>query len=471
MYRPIKRLLLIEKFQDTLVENNNLFNDIDYDKFIQTNSYIYLNITRDGNNILPSIRINKLLSHKCIVISEHCNEIDDALYKDIVYFCNFDEIYDVYTKLIQKSPTELKEEAETKYNLFCEKFNYKNICNMIETKYIKNMAIILSGLHYQDNYNHWGQIININYEPYVENIKLKIYNYFEIEYNIDTFIVTNESPKINSLIGAYKPIDYKFETDINVIKRLKGLEMVLHANIKYDLILLTRFDIYIIKEFTKQNTDINKFNLVSVIDTENECDDNLYIFPLKYLKPFIEIIKNKIKNGYGSHTMHHIKNEFEQNMDVNYICDDRYNEVANLSFFKLRFNFNKNLELIINQTHFQENIIYNSIGNTSNIIINNNTIKFSKMVNYKCHYAWIGYKLNNGTYNLSFDIISDNHLFLPFIKTHDPDCFYKTIPIKKNILTHIQVNINILNNGLLCLIFDNYSYVVNIEFSNIKITN
>ena len=78
--------------------------------------------TIQGINVLPSCRINKLLSHKCIIISEHCNEIDDELYKNMIYFCKLEEIEDVYRMLLSKSDEELQNEANEKYELFCERF-------------------------------------------------------------------------------------------------------------------------------------------------------------------------------------------------------------------------------------------------------------------------------------------------------------------------------------------------------------
>jgi hypothetical protein len=88
---------------------------------------------KDDTIALPSARINKLLSHKCIIISEYTNEVDNELYKDLIYFCDISQIEDTYKKIISKSNIELQEEANIKYNLFYNKF-YTNIKDLITEK-------------------------------------------------------------------------------------------------------------------------------------------------------------------------------------------------------------------------------------------------------------------------------------------------------------------------------------------------
>ena len=126
-YRPNTRDILFKSdfLRENIEEVYNLWNEADFNRFISTEPKIYLNVMKSVNreiNILPSARINKLLSHKCIIISEHCNEIDDELYKNMIYFCKLEEIEDVYRMLLSKSDEELQKEANEKYELFCDRF-------------------------------------------------------------------------------------------------------------------------------------------------------------------------------------------------------------------------------------------------------------------------------------------------------------------------------------------------------------
>ena len=121
-----------------LIKNNlkevyHLWSDESYNNYIINNNDIYLNLTKSGTNILPSVRINKLLSHKCIIISEHTNPVDEEYYKGIIYFCHLHEIGNIFQMLINKTGVELQKEADEKYNLFYNKFK-TNYNSLIYTK-------------------------------------------------------------------------------------------------------------------------------------------------------------------------------------------------------------------------------------------------------------------------------------------------------------------------------------------------
>ena len=96
---------------------------------------IFLNLLRrEGFPVLPYARVCKLLSHRCIVISEYCNKIDEELFKDIVYFCDVENIEIVYNDLLKKTGQELQNIAQTRYDKFCSKFSHKNIEKLILIK-------------------------------------------------------------------------------------------------------------------------------------------------------------------------------------------------------------------------------------------------------------------------------------------------------------------------------------------------
>ena len=135
-YRQDKKNILFNNslIKNNLIEKYDLWNDDDYNKFINKTPNIFINLLKSKSVVLPSVRLNKLLSHKCIIISEHTNEIDEEYYKDIVYFCDINDIQNIYKKLIMKSADELVIESNTKYNIFYNRFNSKNIVNMILQK-------------------------------------------------------------------------------------------------------------------------------------------------------------------------------------------------------------------------------------------------------------------------------------------------------------------------------------------------
>ena len=52
----------------------------------------------------------------------------------MVYFCNIEEMDDIYRTLMNKTAEELQQEADDKYKRFYEKFYYKNASKMILEK-------------------------------------------------------------------------------------------------------------------------------------------------------------------------------------------------------------------------------------------------------------------------------------------------------------------------------------------------
>ena len=111
-------------------EKYNLFNEDTYNMYMVKNTNIFLNLNKNKKKdtlVLPFCRICKLLSHKCIVISQHSNKEDDKLLEDLVYFC--DSLLDIektFYNLSLKSPNELNDISNKNYIKFCDKFSFKN---------------------------------------------------------------------------------------------------------------------------------------------------------------------------------------------------------------------------------------------------------------------------------------------------------------------------------------------------------
>lgn len=129
------QLFSYDNIRRNLIEMYELWSDHDYNQFMDGKSYILLNLCKkDKYPALASLRINKLLSHKCIIISEHTNEIDEALYKDLLYFCDITEISGLYEKLTHTPREELQKIANQFYELFKQRFCIENAIKLIECK-------------------------------------------------------------------------------------------------------------------------------------------------------------------------------------------------------------------------------------------------------------------------------------------------------------------------------------------------
>lgn len=126
--KKVNHILLGGKYfrKKIFIRKYDLFDENQYNMYIVNNTNIFLNVNKKNTNILPFCRICKLLSHKCLIISQHCNKEDEELFEDMVYFCSIDDIKKTFYNLSLKSPSELNDISNKNYIKFCDKFSVKN---------------------------------------------------------------------------------------------------------------------------------------------------------------------------------------------------------------------------------------------------------------------------------------------------------------------------------------------------------
>ena len=352
----------------------------------------------------------------------------------------------------------------------------ENVNLDVQFNYLKNtkkMALLFYGIHYEKKYQHPSKkTYDIDARLYYKNIKIKMIDYFEKFYKIDIFICSNESNLKNDLLKLYNPVRYHFDSSLSKIQKIiKILKMLIdyidNQFDRYDVIMMSRLDIYFMKNFL--NINFEKFNNVSILEHKKACDDNFYLFPIKYLHDFYNLIINQNYNDIL--ILHHIKNLLEKKFNVNYICNEN-DSVPNLSFFKLRF-FD-NIDFNLDKYLFSDNVWYKSLNNNAEMLKNeiDNIIYFKKINHYRCNYCWIGYEIKNiGNYNLIFDIMSNKDIInFNYIKTHKPEQYYTTNNIYSNTLTSINIMIKITNNDdLFVIIFDDFYDTIDIQIKNLQI--
>lgn len=206
----------------------------------------------------------------------------------------------------------------------------------------KHLAILLSGLHYDSDYKSFGyfQSSGVDFRPYVKNIRAYIYNVFsKNNYNIDTFICTNDSTVMKELITVYEPkrIEISPNTATKRIDKIaKGLNMIYKYScenkIEYNLICMLRFDMLFTEPLV--NIDLEKLNIFSTLEHEKGVDDNFHLFPGKMLTQMIKLLQ-ECDNAYALHHLYDkYGKDFEKILNINYIKNE-YTGVSTLSSFKL----------------------------------------------------------------------------------------------------------------------------------------
>jgi hypothetical protein len=194
------------------------------------------------------------------------------------------------------------------------------------------IAIILRGITYA-NYNHKYNITcNIDARNTSDSIINNIINPLrESGMEVDIFFVTYKTDIDKELVEIYEPVDIHYR-DFKVIPHNKPIEggfMLINQheeginlvekyekinNIKYDNILITRFDLYFYKKITDLNVDLNVFNYTFYHLVYNpklfSVEDNFILYPRKYndiiKQCFSEIKKyNQTTHLLGKHLLMH----------------------------------------------------------------------------------------------------------------------------------------------------------------------
>ena len=113
----------------------NIWSDKSFDQFLSRPGiciFINLHNTLYKNKIaLETVRINKLLGIKAIILSEHSDSVDEKDYHDLVYFHNIEEMETRLRYLLNLSTDELKEIAENIYIKFKNRFSVTNVVNKL----------------------------------------------------------------------------------------------------------------------------------------------------------------------------------------------------------------------------------------------------------------------------------------------------------------------------------------------------
>ena len=224
--------------------------------------------------------------------------------------------------------------------------------------FIMKLALLLYGLTKETYFHHWDKVheglrrgnrlarkkMKVDWEKSYKNYQEYIFDYFKKKgYDIDIYFVSNE---INydervKLERAYKCVSCAYMSSQKLpearnLKVEKVIELCLESKRKYDHVLITRFDLYFMKDFNKSNIQFDKLNIVSSLNSFRgnlrAICDNFYLMPYEYLEKFLNVLKqNRDKMA------HWIGDKFE-NINgkefINFILDEK-TRVRDLSFYKI----------------------------------------------------------------------------------------------------------------------------------------
>ena len=209
------------------------------------------------------------------------------------------------------------------------------------------LAVLFFGKSKCKHYHYWNHTTNvIDYEKSYENYQKYIFDFFKSKgYDIDVYFSTNILNDIDrkKICETYNPVKCNYieditvntEQDNNLARNTKFdnvLDLCIQSGITYDLILITRFDLLFKKDFNQSNIDLDKFNLVSILERPNLVCDNFYLFPYNFLEKFSIISKKYLYKRF-----HDIQSDLYDSFkreNVNYILNEGV-LVKDLSFYKV----------------------------------------------------------------------------------------------------------------------------------------
>lgn len=211
-------------------------------------------------------------------------------------------------------------------------------------------AVCFRGIHYLDSVKTYQ---SVDYNKSYDNNKEFLLDDLTAEYDI--FISTYHSAKENEMLDIYKPVS-SIISDFNVDENNFKAQLVHHFNcgrmiieyeeqnnMRYDMILITRFDYIFFRKFHEMNLDVSKFNFAMKHSSGN-CDDNLWIFPRNMLENFMNAIIHLYQTGGITHAINH---QFDNN-DIHYMYDIDNRDYDNLTtyqyFYKNNFELTKIIE-------------------------------------------------------------------------------------------------------------------------------
>lgn len=169
------------------------------------------------------------------------------------------------------------------------------------------VALLFSGISYQEDYIHFSKKVgNINFVESFRNYTEYLFPLFEKEES-DIYLSTNKTAKTPQLVNLYQPKKITFQGNTRNQRIVWGLYEILNSGAEYDLVIVTRFDLLFHLSFEYDPTTLN---LMSVLEAPHLIDDNLYIFPGKYLQEFYQFAQNHYNSPFPHY--HNNLKDFEQ---------------------------------------------------------------------------------------------------------------------------------------------------------------
>ncbi len=191
---------------------------------------------------------------------------------------------------------------------------------------MKKVALLFKGVTYRERYiHHTGRILKVDYRDHLERVRSQIIEPLKNRYDVDIFLVSYKNELDESEIKKdFDCIDADFlhtEGQTQTDNLLAGLRLIYrksedrHNPVKYDFIVIARFDIDLLMNLEEINYNEDKFNFLwHEITRDGQVGDCMYFLHGEFLLPFINAVNMYSKTKY-TRSLHFIKPYLERYID------------------------------------------------------------------------------------------------------------------------------------------------------------
>lgn len=193
------------------------------------------------------------------------------------------------------------------------------------------VAVILTGCSYGMRKD--TRLLQTDWNQAKYSIKRNVIDCFiEQGHEVSVYLTTYVTDQVPAeLINFYKPkktVLLQFEGSQQRTTYLESMRQLLNEDV--DLIVSTRFDIAFSNPITQFNINYNKFNFQSKLKNlrywvdHQFVDDNIFIFPKKYLQNFIDTVQYIMAEWHfdvGFHPSYNYMVKFIGQENVNFLVE------------------------------------------------------------------------------------------------------------------------------------------------------
>ena len=117
------RISKITNYDKLSIERCTVWNHKDWNQLISNGAFLFINVHKKNTNCIEMFRLAPLLSSGAIIISEHCNPVDEAFLKDLVIFCSPDNFENIIQEYFNKSTEEIQNQRLMIIKIFNKNHN------------------------------------------------------------------------------------------------------------------------------------------------------------------------------------------------------------------------------------------------------------------------------------------------------------------------------------------------------------